>query len=239
MRKATLAITATSLLSVFLLGSIVGWAVAQSTGQSSENDRPISEMRKDMKVFIKRSKSDDDIKTYAAIVDLCVLHRQIVSDSRYEDNPSLVNLRAQVANRLKKCQQDMEISQRRATRAAQKLAKKSNDKRADALFLAAELEQNDDYELAGELSQQLHVAGQLIGGPSQVFSYANGNFGPGNAQDLIQLIETTIDPDSWRTNGGNGRMFFYQPACALVVSASMQTQERMTDLLRQMRRLNR
>lgn len=239
MRNATWAIYATVLSSLLILVLSVGWSFAQTNDESTNADRPIPEMRKDMKAFIKRSKSRDEVEKNAAIVDLCVLHRQVVSDSRFEENPSLVNLRAQIANRLKKCQQDIELALLRAQRDADKKAKASNDNVADSMLLDAEMEMNLDYELAEELSQQLHVAGQLIGGPSQVFSYANGNFGPGNAQDLIRLIETTIDPGSWRTNGGNGRMFFYQPACALVVSASMMTQDRMYDLLRQMRQLNR
>src|SRR5262249_33738113 len=31
----------------------------------------------------------------------------------------------------------------------------------------------------------------------------------GNAQDLINLIQTTIEPDSWEINGGKGTIFYF------------------------------
>ena len=235
MRKYLLASVAVLSACVCLLGTLV----AQTGSNGTEDERPISDMRKDMKAFIKRSKSDEQSKKFAAIVDLCALHREIVSDTRYEANPSLVNLRAQVGNRLKKCQQELELAELREARALARENKNSDNAAGDAQLLDSEIEPNYEYIIAQEMSQHLHLSSQMTGGPSQVFSYANGNFGPGDAQDLIQLIETTIDPASWRTNGGNGQMFFYRPACALVVSASAQTQDRITDLLRQMRRLSR
>jgi hypothetical protein len=38
-----------------------------------------------------------------------------------------------------------------------------------------------------------------------------------NAQALINLIETTIDPGSWESRGGNGSIFYYAPLHALVI----------------------
>lgn len=235
MRKFLLSSAAVLLLIAGLLSTLV----AQTADSDATSERPIAEMRKDMKAFIKRSKSDDQTKMYAAVVDLCALHREIVTDSRYDSNPSLVNLRAQVGNRLKKCQQAIELTELRAARALARENRNAEPPAGDAELLESEIEPNYEYVLAQELSQHLHFASQMTGGPSQVFSYANGNFGPGDAQDLIRLIETTISPDTWRTNGGDGRMFFYRPACALVVSASAQTQDRLNDLLRQMRKLSR
>lgn len=235
MRKYLLVSAAVLSLLVGLLGTLV----AQTSDSKENAERPIAEMRKDMKAFIKRSKSDDEFRMYGAIVDLCALHREIVSDSRYESNPSLVNLRAQIGTRLKNCQQEIELSILRAARVLAREHSSAEPVAGDADLIDAEVEPNYEQMIAQELSQHLHVTSQMTGGPSQVFSYANGNFGPGDAQELIRLIETTIDPASWRTNGGNGQMFFYRPACALVVSASAQTQDRITDLLRQMRRLSR
>ena len=31
----------------------------------------------------------------------------------------------------------------------------------------------------------------------------------GNSQDLINLIQTTIEPDSWEINGGKGTIFYF------------------------------
>jgi hypothetical protein len=37
------------------------------------------------------------------------------------------------------------------------------------------------------------------------------------AQQLIDLITTTIEPDSWEVNGGRGRIMFYAPLNVLVI----------------------
>lgn len=239
MRRATWTIITFALLVVFSLGTWVGWAVAQ---HPQETDlRPIGDIRKDVTAFVKRSKTKDADDKSAAIVDLCLLHQEIVADTRYTTHDNLASFRAVVASRLKQCKKEIEIAELRALRKAKRLARENqaSKENSDELFLDNEAEKLSGELLAQTMSEHLGTVGQLTGGPTQLFSYANGNFGPGSAQDLISLIETTISPDSWQTNGGNGRMFFYRPVCALVVSASADVQDRIGDLLRNVRRLSR
>lgn len=240
MNKVIWALGVSTLGSVFFLGTLVGWSVAKADTPGAKNNRPVGDIHKDLKAFMKRSKSDDSTEKCAAVYDLCALHREIVMDARFRQNHVLQSYRSIARDRLKRCLRDYEIAESRAQRKAKKRNRKGADDQNDILMMDRELEKlGPDYVIAETLSEHLHAIGQVTGGPSQVFTYANGNFGPGSAQDLIRLIETTIDPDSWEVNGGNGRMFFYRPACALVVSASADVQDRMGDLLRNLRRLDR
>jgi hypothetical protein len=53
-------------------------------------------------------------------------------------------------------------------------------------------------------------------------------FGPGLAQvqmaqtiaGIIQMIQTTVDPQSWQANGGPGAIYFYYPSLSIVVKQS-------------------
>ena len=52
------------------------------------------------------------------------------------------------------------------------------------------------------------------------------------AQQLIQVIVTTIAPDTWRQNGGNGSVMYYSINPALVVRQSGEVHEQVAQLLR-------
>jgi len=65
-------------------------------------------------------------------------------------------------------------------------------------------------------------------------SHSGGGAGP--AQELIDLIQTTIAPESWAVNGGKGTMMFYQPQNLLVVRQTAEAHEQLGSTLRQLRR---
>ena len=48
-------------------------------------------------------------------------------------------------------------------------------------------------------------------------SLAGGGSAAARAQELIDLIQTVIQPDSWEINGGNGRIYYFSLLQALVV----------------------
>lgn len=52
------------------------------------------------------------------------------------------------------------------------------------------------------------------------------------AQQLIDLIVTTIAPETWRQVGGNGSIMFYPHNPALVIRQSSEVHEQISDLLR-------
>ncbi len=68
-----------------------------------------------------------------------------------------------------------------------------------------------------------------------------GNKGGITAQDftqLINLIQETIDPDSWEQNGGNGRMQPFPSTLSLIVTQTQENQDRIQNLLGRLRELN-
>ncbi|WP_158265449.1 general secretion pathway protein GspD [Blastopirellula marina] len=71
-----------------------------------------------------------------------------------------------------------------------------------------------------------------IGGP--------GGFGGGVQPDfdsLIELITTTVEPDSWEELGGPGSVAPFATNLSLVVSQTQEVHDRLADLLAQLRRL--
>ncbi len=64
-----------------------------------------------------------------------------------------------------------------------------------------------------------------------------GGPAPAKYDDLISLIQQTIDPDSWQSNGGSSTITPFAGNLSLVVSAPQTTHEKLADLLASLRRL--
>ncbi|MFO1063037.1 MAG: hypothetical protein U0892_04090 [Pirellulales bacterium] len=60
---------------------------------------------------------------------------------------------------------------------------------------------------------------------------------PANYDELISLIQQTVDPDSWQSNGGASTITQFPGNLSLVVSAPQTTHEKLSDLLESLRRL--
>jgi hypothetical protein len=41
-----------------------------------------------------------------------------------------------------------------------------------------------------------------------------------SVKDLVEMIETSVDPQSWRSNGGSGTIFFHGPSMSLIIKQS-------------------
>lgn len=63
-----------------------------------------------------------------------------------------------------------------------------------------------------------------------------GSLTTARAQQLIDLITNTIEPESWETNGGKGRIMFYSPLNVLVIRATGEAHGQTGDVLEQLRR---
>jgi hypothetical protein len=57
-----------------------------------------------------------------------------------------------------------------------------------------------------------------------------------DAQQLIDLIQATIEPDSWAINGGKGTLYFYSPLNVLVIRQTAEVHEQIGGTLGQLRR---
>jgi hypothetical protein len=65
---------------------------------------------------------------------------------------------------------------------------------------------------------------------------ANPNTTDQNAQELIDVIQETVAPNSWEPRGGPGRIRYFAPRQVLVIRQSSEAHEELQGLLRQLRR---
>lgn len=242
-----------------------------SDREQNGQQRPIGDLRKDVKAFVKRSKSKEDpIASVGAIIDLCHLHTEIVSDPRFKTNDQLKSFRAIAAIRLKKYVKEIELETKRRnrrsaseSRQSQRLVRDSaqaplgnTTPRADqnkvtdptwnrgddeAMFSEEQPGIDHGSVLADAMERDVYAMSKITGGPVQVWSHVGGNFAPpwDHGPELVALIERTIDPQSWKTNGGDGVIHYYRPLRILVVTASSSVQDDLTNMLRNLRRLSR
>lgn len=245
-----------TLFFVLVVGLVVialpatGWSMPEENTADSitEKDRkteprPIGDIRRDMEAFIKRSKNGDDPdEKAAAAVELCILHHQIVTDSRFGQSDRLASFRAITATRLKKIKKEIELALKRQARADKK-SKRSKHNEASESHQQELLASSGSREMSFETYHEI-VAGefesmsQFTGGPIRIWSYAGGtqcDYG----EDLVELITNTINPDFWKSNGGEGVIEYYQPLRIIVVGGTTQVHGDITDLLRLMRRMSR
>jgi hypothetical protein len=150
------------------------------------------------------------------------IYREILADPRLPHSEALKGYRTRLWSRMTRVKQALEREARRQS--------SSMDSEQQAAIEQA----------AQDLAEQMSLMNYTMGGPAYVFQQGGGAFG-GRAvndygQELIQLIERTIRPDFWDTAGGPGRMFYYQPLMALVVTATSEVHGNVGGLLGDLRR---
>lgn len=255
---------------VLCLSLISGCLITPSYGEvyqdktSNTESRSIGEYRADLKTFMKLSKADDPQLERNSVFNLCQLHFEIVTDSRFATNQQLQGFRAVIAQRLMTFSKDVEKSKLRRERESKKSEDRSlvlgpsnpadstptisdhdrtakpGDGNHDNLIEGSTGTETDSgtsdamYDSASDLFYTLDA---LSGGPNQLFGYAGGQFGPpwDHGEELVDLITNVINPAFWRRNGGTGSIHYYQPSRVLVIRATQQGNEEIGDLLERLR----
>ena len=243
---------------MFLFVGLVGLSFLLPVELSAEEpagQRSIGDYRRDVKTFMKLSKSDDKPTQRNAIFNMCALHYELVSDSRFRTSSQVQSFRAVVAKRLETYSKDRSKEfekQKAAQLKRERRARKNQSTDSDYQELSSTSddvaeqtpeqtpEEAEDEAIYQSALQSYDSLAQLSGGPAQVFDYAGPRMGApwDNGQLLVNLIQNTIDPDVWRDNGGNASIHYYQPGRVLVINASQKTHEKTEDLLWKLRVLN-
>jgi len=94
------------------------------------------------------------------------------------------------------------------------------------------------------------MGGQGFGGPGMMGGGMGGpGFGGGfgqqgfqvqdNGQDLVDLIQKTISPQSWDVNGGPGSIYYWRQQHSLVIRATDEVHEQIGGVLEQLEQMNR
>ena len=90
------------------------------------------------------------------------------------------------------------------------------------------------------MAQQIFNPGMTPGAGGQNMGAGPGGMGGGVIADfdtLIDLITTTIEPDSWDEVGGPGTIAEFPTNLSLVISQTQEVHDKISDLLEQLRRL--
>jgi len=80
--------------------------------------------------------------------------------------------------------------------------------------------------------------GMGMGGPGMGMGMGGNALVGDSSQELIDLIQATIAPESWDINGGLGSIRYYRPGRAMVISNTEEVHGEVNDVLDQLRRMN-
>ena len=169
--------------------------------------RLITEIDRDVSAALKaEATAKQPAARSAALQRLCDLHDEIVADERLAKSEGLKTIRARLWSRLTRVKQQL---QRELPEADEAIGRDKDQIEEDAARYAAV-----------SLASTLALADQASGGPSTFLARGGGAMTERNAEDLIELIERTINPDFWDVNGGPGTIMYYPNLQCLVIRAT-------------------
>jgi hypothetical protein len=186
-----------------------GWALGTVAAENAATaHRPLAAIRADVSAALRREatsrRAGDNTPDVLRLVDL---YREMAAHPQRDKSAALKEMGLRVRARLQTVRGRIERQLDRTN--------KSHKSRV----LAQQIPQ------AGAAG-----AGQAAGAGSPVVGVRPTDFGP----ELVELIQATISPDTWRINGGNGAIVYYSPLHVLVVSAPGEVHAQVGDLLGQL-----
>ena len=185
--------------SILILLSAV---IADPNVESAERDQPrrYFDISSEMSDLLRlEAQADDMSERGRAIRGLTKLYREIATDPRLETSGVLKKYKAKLWSRLTSVKKDLE---------RQIAREKKRQPRSEREKLTAAMDEADR-----SLAEQLAMTSVSLGGPSMVFAQgaAGGGMVSDHGESLVELIESTITPDFWDTNGGPGVIRYYRP----------------------------
>jgi hypothetical protein len=191
-------------------------AAASTAARSAAEPRAFHAIQAEISDLLKREAQAKDVAARAAVVRrMCALHGEIVADARFAESDTLQEYRGRLWSRLRRVQVDLK----------KQLARSSNKGDQQALDQAALDQAQADADpaavaAADSLAASLALLDQAQGGPGYLFAFGGRAGPPDHGAELVDLIERTINPAFWDTNGGPGSIVYYAPLRCLVVRAT-------------------
>ena len=145
-----------------------------------------------------RAKTPND--RAAAVRELTVLYGRTMGEIQLTDGQR-TRLRMKIRIRLKRVQKDWQRQSRREQKKAGRNHRSNTTDNTKAKLTA------------GDTSATALDSRFVTEGDAGAFAGAGRDFG----QDLVELIEKTIAPDTWDVNGGRDTIMYYAPMRVLVV----------------------
>lgn len=204
-------------MSVILIALLAAGSEA-GVEDAAEAARPYHEINRDIDSSLRgESLAKTALDRGLAIRRLCALYGELRRDVRLEMSPTLQGYKAKVWRRLVNVKR--EIVRTMAQRERLEQRGRTRDE-----ILADRAGRQEAAAASRHLADQMSLVNYSLGGPSKVFAEGAGALGGAPVRDLgddlVRLIEHTIAPDFWETNGGPGAIFYYAPLHALVVRAT-------------------
>jgi hypothetical protein len=210
---------------MWLLKTTLLFAAMLPAGDDRTRPALIADTDRDIDAFYDRYReAQTDRQRANAILDLCQIHNQIWSDPRYASIEKLRGMRNRVVFQLKTAQ--------KALRKSGATEESNGDDGAESQRNGLT---NDDPQLASIYKDNLLLGWQYAPGPGQAIVHAGSFAGDDNAPQLIALIESTIHPEHWSTNGGPGNIHYYRPVMALIIRAGSAQHDDVARLLQGVR----
>lgn len=196
---------------VFVCLAVLG--AERESAKPTEELRPFHAIQGEISDLLRREAQAKEPAERASIVRrMCELHGEILHDSRYATSDTLAEYRVRLWSRLRRVQAELKQQLARSADKPNKQSVASSEALAlaDATSVAA----------ADSLAESLAMLDQSQGGPGYLLSFGGRAGPPDFGQDLVDLIEQTINPAFWDTNGGPGTIVYYAPLRCIVVRAT-------------------
>ena len=186
------------------------WGAEKSAAEAQAEPRPFHAIQAEISDLLKREAQAKEPAARAGIIQrMCELHGEILRDERYATSDTLADYRIRLWSRLRRVQADLKRQVARAE-SRDDVPSAPADQVTDEATLAA----------ADSLATSLSMLDQSQGGPGYLLGFGGRAVPPDFGQDLVDLIEQTINPAFWDTNGGPGTIVYYAPLRCIVVRAT-------------------
>jgi len=197
---------------LLVLGAEPGW----SSPIAPPPVRRYHEVNADLRAALRREAlAMTKTERAAAIYDLTQLYQELRRDPRLADSETLTEYKNRLWSRLVRAKREIERELAREPRLGSDPSADGPATQEDAGLVDA---------VCVGLAESLHLTGQLAGGPAQLLTQLRGAAGgaaiPDYGPALVDLIERTIAPGFWDTQGGPGTIVYYAPLRVLVVRAT-------------------
>lgn len=201
---------------ILLLAAIaLGQSASTPSVEPSAEPRKFHEIEREISLAFKQEATAkapaDRGQAVRAMTDL---YDEILADARLVTSDTLQEYRTRLYTRLRRVQTDLK----------QKLAREQRQAKEREPSL-------EEQAVLATLAASLSLADSAVGGPAQIFARGGGLVPPDGGRELVELIERTINPSFWNSNGGPGAIYYFQPLKCLVISATAEVHENIGGLL--------
>ena len=178
----------------------------------------------------------DDAEADRAALQLLALHEQLRRDTELAQSQRSLLVR-KVRNRLERLKgQIARRIAREETEGLDKLPVTMADVRG-RLPVLAQMMGRGGMGFGGMGGMPMGGMGGGMGGWGGAGGFGGGPRHMG--EELVELIQTTIAPDSWEVNGGPGTIQYWRNGMSLIIRQTDEVHGEIDDLLRQLERTNR